>query len=105
MAKVIYTEWLNKELDEHPEVYGVYEDGNEGYRVRESVEKDLKEEGFDTEEDVTVWIEEIEIVRDETITQKEIDVVMNALSGTPTLTTAEFANKIEKILKHYKVYI
>lgn len=35
------------------------------------------------------------------LTQKEIEIVMNALCGTPTLTSAEFANKIERILKKY----
>lgn len=38
---------------------------------------------------------------DEKLTQKEIEIVMNALCGTPTLTSAEFANKIERILKKY----
>ena len=36
------------------------------------------------------------------MTEKEIEVVMNALSGTPTVTSAEFANKVEKILRNYK---
>lgn len=34
------------------------------------------------------------------MTKKEIKVVMDALSGTPTLTTSEFADKVEKILEN-----
>jgi len=36
------------------------------------------------------------------MTEKEITVVMNALAGEPTLTSVEFANKVEKILRNYK---
>lgn len=36
------------------------------------------------------------------MTEKEIETVMNALAGTPTVTTTEFANKVEKILREYK---
>lgn len=36
------------------------------------------------------------------ITEKEIEVVMNALAGETTLTSVEFANKVEKILRNYK---
>lgn len=36
------------------------------------------------------------------MTEKEIEIVMNALAGIPTVTTAEFANKVEKILRKYK---
>lgn len=36
------------------------------------------------------------------MTEQEIKIVMDALSGTPIVTTAEFANKVEKILKEYK---
>lgn len=35
------------------------------------------------------------------LTKQEIEIVMNALAGTPTLTTATFANKIENILRQY----
>lgn len=35
------------------------------------------------------------------MTEEEIEIVMNALSGIPTVTTVEFANKVEKILKEY----
>ena len=35
------------------------------------------------------------------MSEKEIEIVMNALSGTPTVTTAEFANKVERILRKY----
>lgn len=37
------------------------------------------------------------------VTEEEIKTVMNALAGAPTATTAEFANKVEKILREYKV--
>lgn len=36
------------------------------------------------------------------MTEKEIAVVMNALAREPTLTSVEFANKVEKILRNYK---
>lgn len=36
------------------------------------------------------------------MTEKEIEIVMNALAGIPTVTTVEFANKVEKILRKYK---
>ena len=36
------------------------------------------------------------------LTEKEIQIVMNALNGTPTLTTSKFADKIETILRKYK---
>lgn len=36
------------------------------------------------------------------MTEEEIEVVMNALAGEPTLTSVEFANKVEKILRNYK---
>lgn len=36
------------------------------------------------------------------MTEQEIKIVMNALSGTPTVTTSEFADKVEKILRESK---
>lgn len=36
------------------------------------------------------------------LTEKEIQIVMSALNGTPTLTTSKFADKIETILRKYK---
>lgn len=36
------------------------------------------------------------------LTEKEIQIVMNAFNGTPTLTTSKFADKIETILRKYK---
>ena len=36
------------------------------------------------------------------MTEKEIEVVMNALAGKPTITSVELANKVEKILRNYK---
>ena len=34
--------------------------------------------------------------------EEEIEIVMNALAGQPTITTSEFADKVEKILRNYK---
>lgn len=34
--------------------------------------------------------------------EKEIQIVMSALSGTPTVTTSEFADRVEKALRSYK---
>lgn len=36
------------------------------------------------------------------MSEEEIEVVMNALSGTPTVTTSDFANKVEYILRNYR---
>jgi hypothetical protein len=36
------------------------------------------------------------------MTEKEIEIVMNALAGTPTVTASKFADKVEKILRGYK---
>lgn len=33
------------------------------------------------------------------MTEKGIEVVMNALAGTPTVVTADFANEVEQILR------
>ena len=33
------------------------------------------------------------------MTEREIEIVMNALAGHPTVTTSEFANRVEKILR------
>ena len=38
-----------------------------------------------------------------TLSKYELDLVMNALSGSPTLTSSSFADKIEKILKQYMI--
>ena len=38
-----------------------------------------------------------------TLSQYELDLVMNALSGSPTSTSSSFADKIEKILKQYVI--
>ena len=35
----------------------------------------------------------------ETLTTKEFEIIMNALLGYPTLTTAKFADKVQRILK------
>ena len=104
MAKVVYTEWSNRsEYTEETEIVGVYEDENKAYRDRYCKEKELEEEGYDTEEDVRVWIDTINIVRDEAITNDEIELVMNALAGYTILTSSKFADKVERILKKYVV--
>ena len=41
-------------------------------------------------------------IQEVNMTEKEIEIVMNALSGTPTLTTSKFADKVEKILRDYR---
>lgn len=33
------------------------------------------------------------------MTEKGIEVMMNALAGTPTVVTADFANEVEQILR------
>ena len=38
----------------------------------------------------------------EKMNEEEIEIVMNALAGYPTVTTSEFADKVEKILRNYK---
>ena len=35
------------------------------------------------------------------ITEVEINLVMMALSGSPVVTTSEFADKVEKILRQH----
>ena len=37
------------------------------------------------------------------LTEKEIETVMNALSGSPVVTTSEFADKIEQILRLHTI--
>lgn len=36
------------------------------------------------------------------MSEEEIEIVMNALTGHPTVTTSEFADKVERILREYK---
>lgn len=80
---------------------GVYENANDGHKARNSKENELIEKGIDIEEYVNVWLDDIEITRSECISKKEIEIVMNALSGQPIETSSEFADKIERILKNY----
>lgn len=101
MAKVVYVDWRDRMYE--PEIIGVYECDSEGYTARENKEYELKDEGYDTEEEVRVWIEEIGIVRDEKITNEDIKLIMSALCGTPIVTSAQLADKVERILKRYLV--
>lgn len=61
MAKIVYVEYReSRELD----IVGVYENENIAYRIRELREYELKGEGYDTDDDVRVWIEDVNIVYD-----------------------------------------
>lgn len=59
MAKVVYTDWKDRQFE--PEIVGVFTNDDAGYRAREEKESELKEQGYDTDEEVSVWIEDIEI--------------------------------------------
>ena len=59
MAKIVYEQW--RETHE-VNIIGVFKDGDRAYRVRENKEYELKEKGYDTDEDVRVWIEEVDII-------------------------------------------
>ncbi len=37
---------------------------------------------------------------EDNMTEKEIEIVINALAGVPTLTSSAFADKVEKILRN-----
>ena len=58
MAKIVYVEYKeSRELD----IIGVYIDEDKAYRVREDKEYELKDEGYDTDEDVRVWIDDTDV--------------------------------------------
>ena len=99
MAKVVYTDWRDRHYE--PEIIGVFENADDGYRVRSQKEDELKSEGYDTDEEVRVWIEDIDIVHDEKVTDTEIEIIMNALAGQPTVVSSKLADKIENILKMF----
>ena len=61
MAKVVYVDWKDRQFE--PEIIGVYEDESKGYEARENKEYELRKEGYDTDEEVRVWIEDVEITR------------------------------------------
>lgn len=63
MAKVVYTDWRDRA--EEPEIVGVYTNEYKAYRKREHKERELEEDGYNTEEEVRVWIEDIDIVGSE----------------------------------------
>lgn len=59
MAKIVYEQWRESyEVN----IIGVYTDEDKAYRVRENREYELKEEGYDTEDDVRVWIDDVDII-------------------------------------------
>lgn len=97
MAKMVSVEW--KYFDEMS-VVGIFESDMDGYRAREQKEYELKDEGHD-DEDVCVWIEDIDIVRDEVITNKDVEYVISALCGVPTISNTDFADKIKRILNKF----
>ena len=101
MSKIVYAEWLNEIRS--PEIVGVFENDQEAYDVRSAKESSLQEEGFDIEDDVRVWIQDVEIVRDFHVTNNEIETIMYALSGCTVYTSAPFANRIYAILRKYIV--
>ena len=59
MAKVVYVDWKDRQFE--TEIVGVFKNDDDGYRARESKEYELREEGYDTDEEVRVWIEDVEI--------------------------------------------
>lgn len=59
MAKVVYIDWKDRQYP--PEIIGVYMNDSDGYDARETKEYELKAEGYDTDEEVSVWIEDIDI--------------------------------------------
>lgn len=59
MAKIVYEQWRESyEVN----IIGVYTDEDKAYRVRENREYELKEEGYDTEDNVRVWIDDVDII-------------------------------------------
>lgn len=60
MSKIVYEQW-RKTYEVN--IIGVYEDEDVAYRERERRERELIEDGVDTEDDVTVWIEDVDIIR------------------------------------------
>lgn len=61
MAKVVYVDWADRKYP--PEIIGVYLRDDDGYEARECKEDELKQEGYDTVDEVRVWIEEVDITQ------------------------------------------
>lgn len=60
MAKIVYEQWRETyEIN----IIGVYEDEDVAYRQRETRERELMEDGEDIEDEVRVWIEDVDIIR------------------------------------------
>lgn len=101
MAKVVYIEWLDG--TSATEIVGVYENDVEAYEARENADYKLVKEGHDTFDEVRVWVEDIDITRDEAITNFEISLVKYALAGRPVVVRCGLADKIESILRKFLV--
>lgn len=59
MAKVVYVDWKDRKFE--PEIVGVFRKDYDGYKARGEKELELKNKGYDTDEEVIVWIEDVEI--------------------------------------------
>ena len=59
MSKVVYVDWKDRQFP--PEIVGVYLSDDDGYKAREEKEDELRSRDYDIDEEVTVWIEDVEI--------------------------------------------
>ena len=48
---------------------------------------------------ITKMQKQVNELKKNSLTEKQIEIVMNALAGYLTLTTAQFADKVERILR------
>ena len=97
MAKVVYIEW---KYGPETEIIGVFEDTNKAYDIREQKEYEFKEEGYDDDE-VRVWIEDIDIVRDEFLFKDDINLALKLLANANVVSVLDL-EKITKILKKFE---
>lgn len=103
MAKIVYVEWMESgEVD----IIGVYTNERKAYRVRENKEYELKEEGYDTEDYVRVWIDDADIVSVDT--EEDIRMILDEMETYTVgrlkdqmvcLTVEELQNYIDSIRK------
>jgi hypothetical protein len=59
MGNVVYTDWKDRQFE--PEIIGVYINYDDAIDARKAKEAELEKEGYDTDEEVNVCIEEVEI--------------------------------------------